>query len=52
MTQGGHAFKFNQASPSSELLLTGLRPPREAQPSCCILREGGGLPLLKCALEV
>ncbi|AES87907.1 hypothetical protein MTR_4g037380 [Medicago truncatula] len=40
-------FKFNQAWISAGLLLLGLQPPREARPPCCILREGGGLPLLK-----
>jgi len=44
-------FKFNQAWTSAELLLTGLRSPRETRPPCCILREGGGLPLLKCVLK-
>ena len=48
MTYDSDAFKFNQAWRSSELPLTGLRPPWEAWPSCCILRDGGGLALSKC----
>jgi len=32
VVQGRHAFKFNQAWISAELLLTGLWPPREARP--------------------
>jgi len=44
-------FKFNQAWTLAELLLTGLRPPREARLPCCILRDRGGLPLLKHVLK-
>ena len=40
-------FKFNQAWTSAGFLQTGLRPHWEAR----ILRERGGLPLLKCVLK-
>jgi hypothetical protein len=49
--QDRHAFKLDQAWTLAELLLTGLQPPREARPPCCILGKEGGLPLLKCVLK-
>jgi len=45
-------FKFNQAGISAELLLTGLQPPREAWPSCCILWDGGGVAPVEVCTEV
>jgi len=42
-------FKFNQAEISTEFLLMGLQPPREARPPCCIRREEeGAAPVEMC----
>ncbi|KEH19437.1 hypothetical protein MTR_8g059210 [Medicago truncatula] len=44
-------FKFVQAWTSAELLLSGLRPPQEARPSCYILEGRRGVAPVEMCTE-